>query len=44
MEGKIINDRYKAIRELKEPRDGKIYYVVEDTQNGKRANWKGGIM
>lgn len=44
MEGKIINDRYKAIRELKEARDGKIYYVVEDIENGKRGKLEGNVM
>ena len=36
MEGTVINDRYKAVRELKPPRDGKIYWVVEDQQKGKK--------
>ena len=31
----MINERYRAIRELKKPRDGKIYLLVEDTQNGR---------
>ena len=35
MEGTVIHDRYKVVRELKPPRDGKIYWVVEDQQKGK---------
>ena len=38
MEGEMINERYKAIRELKEPRDGKIYFLVEDIENSKEEN------
>ena len=39
MEGIVINDRYKAVRELKPARDGKIYWVVEDQQKGKEK-WR----
>ena len=44
MEGEIINQRYKAIRELKEPRDGKIYFLVEDIENGKEKSGRGGYV
>ena len=35
MIGQILNGRYRVLRKLKEAREGKIYYVVEDQQNGK---------
>ncbi|CAG5114318.1 Oidioi.mRNA.OKI2018_I69.chr2.g8377.t1.cds [Oikopleura dioica] len=43
MEGTVINDRYKAVRELKPARDGKIYWVVEDQQKGKELKMLKGI-
>ncbi|CAG5114339.1 Oidioi.mRNA.OKI2018_I69.chr2.g8398.t1.cds [Oikopleura dioica] len=39
----MINQRYKAIRELKESRDGKIYFLVEDTQNDNELKMLKGI-
>ena len=36
MIGTLLNGRYKVIRELKPRRDGKIYYVVQDKEEGKQ--------
>ena len=35
MIGTVLEDRYKVIRELKPEREGKIFYVVTDGEQGK---------
>ncbi|CAG5114331.1 Oidioi.mRNA.OKI2018_I69.chr2.g8390.t1.cds [Oikopleura dioica] len=33
MIGQVLNGKYKVLRELKEAREGKVYYVVQDQEN-----------
>ena len=39
MIGQVLQGRYRVLRELKEAREGKIYYVVQDQENGKPLCW-----